>query len=314
MNCSRTRHQKSLPVPIALRTCLLASAALLGITACSQTPETTSDAQLEWARAALERNEALEVVAVDRDARVFTVRERADGALHTVGLDELVAGPAELSGRQQHAATTAEAGMPAPPTVESAPTRIGAGAESSPATPVAQASQAEAAEQPTAAAAPEPAPETVAESTTRPEYTVERSGGRVRVSGPGFSITSAESSGSELELAAARASARDEPIICEGNRMMHIDGRTLDVDGDAVIARNGCDLHITNSRIRATGVAVTAIDAKVHVTNSALDGGLRSLEIADGGKAYLRSSTLDGIVQRFGSTAELHDLGGNAWE
>ena len=312
MKCLRIRHLKPSQGLAALRPGLLAGAAIVAVTACSQTPDPTSDAQLEWARAALERNDAIEVVAVDRDARVFTVRDREDGGLHTVALDELVAGPSALFAQAERAAAIAE--PPSTPTVESAPPDSSQEGEGVPATPIAQASTPDATARPAAEATRESPSGADAGSATRPEYTVERSDGRVRVSGPGFSITSAESSAAEIELAADRAAARDEPIICEGKRMMHIDGRTLDVDGDAVIARNGCDLHITNSRIRATGVAVTALDAKVHVTNSALDGGLRSLEIADGGKAYLRSSTLDGIVQRFGATAELHDLGGNAWE
>jgi len=52
-----------------------------------------SDAQLEWERAALARNPALEVVAVDAASHRISVRDKASGALRTVGLDEVAAIP-----------------------------------------------------------------------------------------------------------------------------------------------------------------------------------------------------------------------------
>lgn len=283
---------------------LTALAVLAFAAACAKAPE--ADRELGWARAAIDRNEALEVVAVDRDARVFTVRRRDGGQLYTVSVDELVAGPAALMTAPESAASASEPVSGDAATVASTPTDA---ARSAVAAPVAESAAAPASPQASAL----DATALDASETAQSAYTIERSDGRVRVSGPGFSIMSAESAANEIELAAARAPARDQPIICEGRRMMHIDGRTLDVEGDAVIARGGCDLHITNSRITATGVAVSATSAKVHVTNSTLEGGLRSLEISAGGKAYLRASTLDGVVQRLGD-AEMHDLGGNEWQ
>lgn len=290
---------------------LIAMASVIG--ACSS--EQPESGELQWARAALARNPQLEVVAVDRDAQVFTVRDKEGGTLHTVALADLVAGPAAMMVSHTRAAGGArdDDGRDAE---QREPTRVVDEQRAAPTenTQVAGDEDALAADTSASEAVPEAeSPVEAPAGAQPPAYTIERADGRVRVSGPGFSIMSAESSDQEIELAAS-AAAGDEPIVCEGRKMMHLDGRTLNVEGDAVIARNGCDLHITNSRIRATGVAVTATDAKVHITNSTLDGGLRSLELAEGGKAYLRSSTLDGLVQRFGATAELHDLGGNRWD
>src|SRR6516225_8906948 len=47
--------------------------------------------EMSWARAALERNKALEVVAADQQTRTFTVRLKESGELRTVRADEIVA-------------------------------------------------------------------------------------------------------------------------------------------------------------------------------------------------------------------------------
>jgi hypothetical protein len=39
--------------------------------------------------------------------------------------------------------------------------------------------------------------------------------------------------------------------------MVHMDDREIEADGDAVIVRDGCEMFITNSRIVASGTAVT---------------------------------------------------------
>ena len=48
---------------------------------------------MAWARAALERNPNLEVLAADTAAGVFTVRDRATGEIQTVKAAELAAMP-----------------------------------------------------------------------------------------------------------------------------------------------------------------------------------------------------------------------------
>src|SRR5579872_5119384 len=49
--------------------------------------------EMSWARAALERNAALEIVGSDPQARTFTVRMKDSGSLSVLRLDQIVAGP-----------------------------------------------------------------------------------------------------------------------------------------------------------------------------------------------------------------------------
>ncbi|HLW24592.1 MAG TPA: hypothetical protein VKT22_09565, partial [Steroidobacteraceae bacterium] len=49
--------------------------------------------EMSWARAALERNAALEIVASDPQARTFTVRMKDSGGLSVLRVDQIVAGP-----------------------------------------------------------------------------------------------------------------------------------------------------------------------------------------------------------------------------
>ena len=102
-----------------------------------------------------------------------------------------------------------------------------------------------------------------------------------------------------------------EPIICQGGRLLRIDGKNLEFDGDAVSAENGCDLQITNSRIAATGIAVAAHNAHVRIENSQIDGGAGGAIVAtDGAQVYAQQSTFKGVIRRE-DTAAFHDLGGN---
>ena len=56
------------------------------------------------------------------------------------------------------------------------------------------------------------------------------------------------------------------------------------------------------------------VDASsVHLSNSTIIGGSGSLQLQNGGKAYVAGSTISGMSRRFDS-AELHDLGGNQWK
>lgn len=54
---------------------------------------TSSASELEWARDALARNGALEVVATDRDAGTITVRVKSTGELRKVRADEVIGYP-----------------------------------------------------------------------------------------------------------------------------------------------------------------------------------------------------------------------------
>jgi hypothetical protein len=135
---------------------------------------------------------------------------------------------------------------------------------------------------------------------------VERSAEGVKITGPGVSIETVGPAPA-AEPGIMRA---DSPIICEGPRLLKLDGRTLAVSGDAIVARGGCEIHLTNSRVDASRAAVVVRDARVHITNSEVRGLSRSLDIYDGGEVYARSSEFSGLVQQHGS-GRLEDLGDN---
>ena len=139
-------------------------------------------------------------------------------------------------------------------------------------------------------------------------------------SGPGYSIKAAGAPAAAPDRARLRDAGvtsavverRHEPIICQGSRMLHIDNRNLEFDGDAVSAEDGCEIHITNSHISATGVGVLRARANVHIDNSLIEGdaGLdRRLRRRAG---LCRLLHFRGLSRRL-DTAVFHDLGGNVW-
>ncbi|MET0986467.1 MAG: hypothetical protein ABW034_13785 [Steroidobacteraceae bacterium] len=284
--CPRTRLAAELTV----------LAALVLVTGCAKHDETTvgdrHDQEVSWARAALERNPQLEVVATDTEARTFTLKHRGSGAVQVVSLDKLAAIPvADLTAGSTPVPAAAPAATP----------------DSTPAT----SPQAE-----TVAATPPTSAPPAESSATTPApgesgYTIQREGGQLRVSGPGVSIVSA-SAASSRTAAAADTAAADSPIVCEDGRFLHLDRRNIRVNGTAVIARNGCELHITNSTIEATGAAISALDATVHIANSEVSGQTASVEASGRAKLFVRSSTFRGIARR-NDPAEINDQGGNTW-
>ena len=94
--------------------------------------------------------------------------------------------------------------------------------------------------------------------------------------------------------------------------MLQIDNRNLVFDGDAVSAEDGCEMHITNSHISASGVGVSARAANVHIDNSQIEGGAASIDASQGAQVYAESSRFHGMSRRL-DTAGFHDLGGNVW-
>jgi hypothetical protein len=238
---------------------------------------------------------------VDRQARAFTVRLKDTGELRIVQADEVV-------GSLPQAAPPAEA----------ASARVGpiiaadAGAGTAPIPDTAAPSTA------ASAAPPAPAPAQVA-VTSAPVS----AGPGVIASGPGYSIKSARAdsaaNGRAHSFAANDSVARgvtlerrDEPIVCQGARFLRIDGRNLEFVGDAISAEDGCEIHITNSRIAASGVGVSARAANVHIENSTIEGQSGSILASDGAQVYAEASRFRGVSR--GLTAEsLHDLGGNVW-
>jgi hypothetical protein len=278
---------------------LSASLAVVVLTACGKQERVR---EVEWAKAALARNPALEILATDETAGVFTVRDTTSGSTYKVQLGELIAAPPPPKAVAQPAAP-ATAAPAAEPAVEAAPaeaapadqtteTRVASRAGSG--TSLAEGPGYSIARADTQSAAPPPTLE-------GPGYSITREGPATRPQTP------------NAEAVAANAERRTDPIICQGDRLMRIDGETIEFEGDAVIAENGCDLYISNARIRAGGVGIIARQARVHIVNSTIGGSRGSYEASEGAEIYVARSTFAGIGRRF-DTAQMNDLGGNEYK
>ena len=261
--------------------------------------------EMSWARGALERNKSIEVVAADQQSRTFTVRVKDGGELRTVHADEVIGSPAGAS-----------AGTAAHPLNDRTPTPSAASEAAPVEQPVVQAQSAGDAEPAADAETPVTHSQSVltSESSAGLEHATP---GRVLESGPGYSITSAQAAmpgAARMRDSASSAplERRHEPIVCQGSRLLHIDNRNLIFDGDAVSAMDGCEIHITNSHISASGVGIAVRGANVHIDNSQIEGDQASIEASQGAQVYAASSRFKGLSRRL-DTAAVHDLGGNTW-
>ena len=275
--------------------------ALLTLTACARSGQD----EMSWARAALERNPGIEVVAADQQSRTFTVRVKDTGELRMVRADEVIAAPA-LGAAAGEAAEPAASGTPQ--------TSSAATPEKTAATAAPDGAAPGEAAQPTEGQ-PQAQPASLAPQSAA---NVESAPGRVLSAGPGYTIkaaapaTAAASSVRDTSITNAPVERRHEPIVCQGARLLHIDNRNLVFDGDAVSAEDGCEIHITNSRITATGIGVLARAANVHIDNSLIEGDQASISASEGAQVYAASSQFKGLSRREDSAA-FHDLGGNVW-
>lgn len=272
--------------------------------------------QMSWARAALERNGQIEIVAADPQSRTFTVRVKESGELRMVRADQVVAEPALGAESSTPAAAAAPAAPPQALTASSAADGASAAA-GEPAAPAEAPAEESAAVRPAARTAGGPLLE------SGPGYSIEAASGAaaaaVAQSGPGYSIKAASPAAApprarlrDAGVTSAAVERRREPIICQGARLLHIDNRNLEFDGDAVSAEDGCEIHITNSHISATGVGVLARGANVHIDNSLIEGDAGSIDASDGAQVYAAFSHFRGLSRRL-DTAVFHDLGGNIW-
>ena len=291
-------------------------ALLSALTACSKLGG--GQDEMTWAREALSRNEHLEVVAADPQAKTFTVRLKESGQVIVIPMDQVVAGPAALLEPAKQAAVAAPppteapgSTAPNPPSVP-APTPASAPEEApAPATPTpSEASGTPALADDAAARAPE-------SPTPRAQSAVNARPGSLLASGPGYSIkaSGAKSASPPLSPSTAPRGAPErlhDPIICQGSRLLHIDNRNLEFDGDAITAEDGCEIHITNTHISAKGIGVLARAANVHIKNSEIDGASGAVDATDGAQVYAESSRFKGLTRRLESSA-FHDLGGNVW-
>jgi hypothetical protein len=278
---------------------LSTSLALVLIAGCSKQERVR---EIDWAKAALARNPTMEIIATDESAGVFTVRDTSNGSTFKLRLDDLVAGPPPPKAVAQPAAPAA------PPAAAPEPAAVPG---------------EEAARQTTETVAANP-PGAGRPLVEGPGYSISK-GEPVAppptIEGPGYSITreaprsvpNAEQSSPSAEALVSNVEKRTDPIICQGDRLMRIDGETIDFEGDAVIAEKGCDLYISNARIRAGGVGIIARQARVHIVNSTIGGTKGSYEASEGAEIYVARSTFAGVGRRF-DNATMNDLGGNEYK
>jgi hypothetical protein len=263
--------------------------------------------EIDWAKAALARNPAFEIVATDDSSGVFTVRDTVTGTVRTLRLEDLVAAPLPPKSATRIAAQP-EPATPAP----------GDSAAVEPGSPTAGTLAAQTTD--TVKPVPEGEGPAVADG---PGYRIERgadsplASNEPALEGPGYSITRHEAakgaSAANAEAVASNVEKRTDPIICQGDRLMRIDGETIEFTGDALIVEKGCDLYISNTSIRAGGVGIIARQARVHIVNSSIGGTRGSYEASEGAEIYVARTTLTGVGRRFDS-ATMNDLGGNAYE
>ena len=287
-------------IRIASRAAVVIPLLLLGACARQEQPS-----EVAWAKAALARNPAIEILSTDEATGMVKFRDTTTGAMYLMKPQDLMAAPPPVK--------LAQTNVPATPAAAPEP---------------AAAAAAEAAMEPVEAA-PAQTTETVAatrgsgESLAEgPGYSITRGAQQDSVAsssleGPGYSITrdapASHQSQPDAEAMASNVEKRTDPIICQGDRLMHIDGETIEFTGDAVIAENGCDLYISNARIRAGGVGIIARQARVHIVNSTIGGTLGSYEASQGAEIYVARSTFAGVGRRF-DTATMNDLGGNEYQ
>ena len=279
---------------------LLAAALSLGA-ACSRQE---SAREIDWAKAALARNPAYEIVATDESAGVFTVRDTVTGTVTTLKLEDLIAAPRSPKAAPALPAEPEPAAQPAAPDVETS---------AEPALALAEEQTTEV-HTPLASTGPALA-QGPGYSITRGAHPSGAAAPPQNLQGPGYSITREEPvkrATPPAEPLAGNVERRSDPIICQGDRLMRIDGETLEFTGDALIAERGCDLYISNARIRAGGVGLIARQARVHIVNSTIGGTRGSYEASDGAEIYVASTTFTGVGRRFDG-ASMTDLGGNSY-
>lgn len=279
--------------------------------------------ELQWARAALQRNPNVEIVAVDSQAGVFTLRNSHTGAVQAVGLNELAAAPMERLERANDSPAAPTPGELAHENAVTPATQSGGDAAVSPATQAREATAParDAPAVPSESATPpmsavpepalpmQPAASAAAVAPAKP-YTIERNGDQLRVSGPGISVVSAGARSAAGQD--SRTQHAVDPIICEGPRLLHVDNRDIYVDGDAIVARGGCELYITNSTVIGARTGLVVQDAMVHIANSRIEGDTASFEAGSTARLFVRGSTFRGVPRREEGAA-VQDQGGNRW-
>ena len=97
-----------------MKTRLFALAGAVTLTLLSACAKQERVREIDWAKAALARNPAFEIVATDDSAGVFTVRDTATGNVRTLRLEDLIATPLPPKAAAQTAARPDDVAAAAP--------------------------------------------------------------------------------------------------------------------------------------------------------------------------------------------------------
>jgi hypothetical protein len=330
-------------IRVPARALITLGSALLIFSGCDRI---ASHGDSDFARAALERNPELTVVASDKDANTFTVQVKGSPELRVIRADQVIGtlpstgvAPA-VSASGETAKADALDAAPAPVSAEPSNEGVIADESAHPAGQVASSRPGSALKsgsgfvtdaagktrtfggtEPAAGAA---AGTSESESATTSSATAAKAGaqGKVLATGPGYSVTAGEPRANRpIHLAEATElkspsnsvmEKRYDPMICQGSRLIQIDGRNIEFEGDGLSALDGCELHITNSHIIAHGLGLSVRAANVHIQNSIIEGDGGSVSASRGAKVYTQQSTFKGLSRRLDS-ATFEDLGGTNW-
>jgi hypothetical protein len=275
----------------------LAAVALLSITACGKLGLGGSSDEMSWARAALERNDRVEIVAVDPATNTFTVRIKETGDLRMVRADQVVAGPpgapVSLAGTPAGSAV-----MPAGNATQSAMTDssqatapgTSASASAGGANSMASGGQAASAGQSAAAPAQEDT-QAASASNTPPagsQSMMRQSNATAsaphtgfqseaapasEVPNPNSDVTSITPGGRVLESGpgyAIKAASKGAPVTARVEReRSSTTSSAVERRHDPIVCQGDRFLQIDNRNLEFDGDAVTAEDGcEIHITNS----------------------------------------------
>jgi hypothetical protein len=275
----------------------VAAVALLSITACGKLGLGGSSDEMSWARAALERNDRVEIVAVDPATNTFTVRIKETGDLRMVRADQVVAGPpgAPVSSAGTPAGSAMmPAGNDNQPamTDSSQATAPGANASASAggANSMASAGQASSAGQSAAAPAQEDTQAASASNTPRAgsQSMIRQSNATAsaphtgfqsetapaaEVPNPNSDVTSITPGGRVLESGpgyAIKAASKGTPVVARVEReRSSTTSSAVERRHDPIVCQGDRFLQIDNRNLEFDGDAVTAEDGcEIHITNS----------------------------------------------
>jgi hypothetical protein len=309
--------------------CTLGSALLI-LSGCDRLTHGDTD----WARAALERNPDLTIVASDKDAKTFTVQVKGSSELRVIRADEVIGMPPSTGVAPTVAANATEP-VPAPASSEPSSQTATAGESAQPA---GDADTRSASTPTTTGVKSGTGYITDASGKTRTFGDADVDAGtasagdaastaksaadkKVLASGPGYTVTAGEHSNRPIRLAEATElkspsnaalERRYDPMICQGNRLIQLNGRNIEFEGDGLSVLDGCELHITNSHIIAHGLGLSVRAANVHIQNSIIEGDGGSVSASQGAKVYTQQSTFKGLSRRL-DTASFEDLGNTNW-